>query len=96
MSTAFLYGGVSRKYKQSAARTPAQSDKPVIPGRATQPVRHQWSFWPTAEDQCTGLTVIAELDTGSYPKGIKVTDEQMKTTERHALRRRPAGIAPLR
>ena len=35
----------------------------------------------------TGLTVHAELDTGSYPKGIKVTDQQMKDLEQHALRR---------
>jgi hypothetical protein len=31
--------------------------------------------------------VHAELDTGSYPKGIKVTDQQMKDLEHHALRR---------
>lgn len=35
----------------------------------------------------TGLTVTAELDTGSYPKGIKITDQQMKTLEQRALRR---------
>lgn len=35
----------------------------------------------------TGLTVHAELDTSSYPKGIKITDQQMKDLEQHALRR---------
>jgi Rhodopirellula transposase DDE domain len=35
----------------------------------------------------TGLTVTAELDTGSYPKGIKITDEQMRDIERTTLRR---------
>ena len=35
----------------------------------------------------TGLTVTAELDTGSYPKGIKITDEQMKGLDKRALRR---------
>jgi hypothetical protein len=29
----------------------------------------------------TGLTVDAELDTGSYPKGIKIADHDMKTLE---------------
>ena len=27
----------------------------------------------------TGLTVRSELDTNAYPKGIKVTDQEMKT-----------------
>jgi hypothetical protein len=35
----------------------------------------------------TGLTTHAQLDTGSYPKGIKITDQQMKDLEQHALRR---------
>jgi hypothetical protein len=35
----------------------------------------------------TGLTVDAELDTGSYPKGVKITDQQMKDLERRTLRR---------
>jgi hypothetical protein len=35
----------------------------------------------------TGLTVQAELDTGSYPKGIQITDQQMADLEQHALRR---------
>ena len=36
----------------------------------------------------TGLTVTAELDTGSYPKGIKITDEQMpRHRTHHTLRR---------
>jgi hypothetical protein len=35
----------------------------------------------------TGLTVHAELDTGNYPKGIKITDQQIKDLEQHALRR---------
>jgi Rhodopirellula transposase DDE domain len=35
----------------------------------------------------TGLTVHAELDTGDYPKGIKITDQQVKDLEEHALRR---------
>ena len=35
----------------------------------------------------TGLTVHAELDNGSYPNGIKVTDQQIKDLEQHALRR---------
>jgi transposase len=34
----------------------------------------------------TGLTVTAELDTGSYAKGIKITDQQMRDLERTALR----------
>jgi transposase len=35
----------------------------------------------------TGLTVHAQLDTASYPNGIKITDQQMKDLEQHALRR---------
>jgi hypothetical protein len=35
----------------------------------------------------TGLTVTAELDTGSYPTGLKITDRQMKTLEKTQLRR---------
>ncbi len=35
----------------------------------------------------TGLTVSAELDTSAYPKGIKITDRQMKELEQRALRR---------
>jgi hypothetical protein len=35
----------------------------------------------------TGLTVTAELDTGSYPKGIKISDRQMKDLERQGLQR---------
>jgi hypothetical protein len=34
-----------------------------------------------------GLTVHAELDTASYPKGIKITNRQMKDLEQHTLRR---------
>jgi hypothetical protein len=34
----------------------------------------------------TGLTVHAELDTRNYPKGIKITDQQMEGLERRALR----------
>ena len=30
----------------------------------------------------TGLTVTAELDTGDYPKGIKVSDREMKDLEK--------------
>jgi hypothetical protein len=35
----------------------------------------------------TGLTVSAELDPGEYPKGIKISDRQMKDLEQQALRR---------
>ena len=35
----------------------------------------------------TGLTVTAELDTASYPKGIKITDQQMRDLECSALHR---------
>ncbi|MGH3288600.1 MAG: ISAzo13-like element transposase-related protein, partial [Streptosporangiaceae bacterium] len=35
----------------------------------------------------TGLTVSAELDTAAYPKGIKISDRQMKDLEQRALRR---------
>jgi hypothetical protein len=35
----------------------------------------------------TGLTVTAELDTTAYPKGIKITDRDMKNLERHSIRR---------
>ena len=35
----------------------------------------------------TGLTVAAELDQGEYPKGIKISDRQMKDLEQQALRR---------
>ena len=37
----------------------------------------------------TGLTVTAELDTGSYPAGVKITDQQMRDLERSTLRRHP-------
>jgi hypothetical protein len=35
----------------------------------------------------TGLTVAAELDPGEYPKGIKISDRQMKDLEQRELRR---------
>ena len=35
----------------------------------------------------TGLTVAAELDTATYPAGIKITDQQMRDLEATALRR---------
>jgi len=35
----------------------------------------------------TGLTVHAELDTHTYPNGIKITDQQMDDLEQRALRR---------
>ena len=35
----------------------------------------------------TGLTVSAELDTSQYPKGIKITDRQMRDLEQGSLRR---------
>ena len=35
----------------------------------------------------TGLTVNAQLDTRTYSKGIKITDQQMDDLEQHALRR---------
>jgi len=34
----------------------------------------------------TGLTVAAELDTGQYPKGIKISDQQMRDLEQGSLR----------
>jgi hypothetical protein len=37
----------------------------------------------------TGLTVQAALDTGSYEKGIKISDKQMKQLEQHSIRRDP-------
>jgi hypothetical protein len=35
----------------------------------------------------TGLTVAAELDTATYPAGIKITDQQMRDLEATTLRR---------
>lgn len=35
----------------------------------------------------TGLTVAAELDTSTYPKGIKISDQQLKKLENESLRR---------
>jgi hypothetical protein len=35
----------------------------------------------------TGLTVHAELDVGEYPKGIKITDRQMRELEARAITR---------
>jgi Rhodopirellula transposase DDE domain len=35
----------------------------------------------------TGLSVSAELDTGTYPTGVKITDREMKDLDRHNLRR---------
>jgi DDE family transposase len=35
----------------------------------------------------TGLTVAAELDTGQYPKGIKISYQQMRDLEQGSLRR---------
>jgi hypothetical protein len=35
----------------------------------------------------TGLIVSAELDSAAYPKGIKISDRQMKDLEQRALRR---------
>jgi hypothetical protein len=35
----------------------------------------------------TGLTVRAEHDTGSYPRGIKITDWQMRELQRSQITR---------
>ena len=35
----------------------------------------------------TALTVSAELDSAAYPKGIKISDRQVKDLEQRALRR---------
>ena len=35
----------------------------------------------------TGLTVQAALDTGTYEKGIKISDKQMKDLEQRPIRR---------
>ncbi len=35
----------------------------------------------------TGLTITAELDTGTYPTGIKITDREMKAFEKTRLNR---------
>lgn len=35
----------------------------------------------------TGLTITAELDTGTYPTGIKITDREMKAFEKTRLSR---------
>jgi len=37
-------------------------------------------------DARTGLTAAAELDPGEHPKGIKISDRQMKDLEQRALR----------
>ena len=34
-----------------------------------------------------GLTVQAELDTAAYPKGIKISDRQMRDLDKRALTR---------
>jgi hypothetical protein len=36
----------------------------------------------------TGLTVAAELDQGNYPKGIKITDREMRDLEQSRRLRR--------
>jgi hypothetical protein len=41
----------------------------------------------TATTTRTGLTVAAELDTSTYPRGIKISDGQMKDLEQRTLRR---------
>ncbi len=35
----------------------------------------------------TGLTVQAALDTGTYEKGIKISDKEMKLLEQRSIRR---------
>ena len=36
----------------------------------------------------TGLTVSAELDTGEYPKGIKISDREIQNLEKQNVLRR--------
>ena len=45
----------------------------------------------------TGLTVQAALDTGTYEKGIKISDKQMKVLEQHSIRRNdfPRRVEPM-
>jgi len=38
----------------------------------------------------TGLTVSAELDTGDYPKGIKISDREIQNLEKQNVLRRHA------
>ena len=40
-----------------------------------------WSPRPAGAATRTGLTVRAEHDTGSYPRGIKITGRQMRQLE---------------
>ena len=35
----------------------------------------------------TGLTVRTELDTGTYEKGIKISDKEMKELKQYSIRR---------
>ena len=37
----------------------------------------------------TGLTVQAQLDTATYPKGVKISDRQMRELEKTRLTRDP-------
>ncbi len=48
---------------------------------------HDTAAFAVATIRRTGLTVSAELDTSAYPKGIKISDRQMKDLERRVLRR---------
>jgi hypothetical protein len=41
----------------------------------------------SATTTTTGLTVRAELDTGTYEKGIKISDKEMKEPGQHSIRR---------
>jgi hypothetical protein len=65
------------------------------PWDARSPNRPSWSptatatraTWSSATTTTTGLTVRAELDTGTYEKGIKISDKEMKELEQHSIRR---------
>ena len=52
---------------------------------ADQPRSHCQTI--AATTTTTGLTVQAALDTGTYPKGIKISDKEMKALEQRSIRR---------
>ena len=62
--------------------------KPIPAVAATHSVRAAALAprWPVVRDGAA-LTVTAALDTGEYPKGIKITDKEMKAFEAVHLQR---------
>src|SRR5271165_4835527 len=66
---------------------PGTSKWNKIEHRLFSRISMNWRGRPLTSHEVIVQTVAAELDPGEYPKGVKISDRQMKDLEQRALRR---------